>query len=294
MSRHDRLDTFAVATLALMCVLLGVGQVAMKVANGGISPILQAGMRSGAAAILLALWCLWRGIPIIKRDGIMAPGLVAALFFTLEFALLYPGLDRTTAARAVILLYTSPLVVALGAHWLIPGDRLTVTKIAGLLLAFGGVAVVLSGHGSGGGSLTGDLLCLAAGVSWGGITLTVRASRLAQIAAERVTLFQLAMSAVALSAISMAVGERGIFAPTLLVIAAFLYSVVFVAFIAFTVCFWLLTIYPASKVMAFLMLTPLFGVAAGALLLGEPLTWHIIAGLALVLPGLWLVNRPSR
>lgn len=294
MARHDRLDAFAVATLALLCALLGVGQVAMKVANGGISPVLQAGLRSGGAAALLALWCLWRGIPIVSRDGIFAPGALAALFFTAEFAFLYPGLERTTAARAVILLYTSPFVVALGAHWLIPGDRLDAGRTAGLGLAFFGVAVLLSGRGTGGGSLAGDLLCLAAGMAWGALTLTVRTSRLARVAPERVTLLQLAASSVMLCAISVALGERGIFAPTPLVVGAFLYTVVFVAFVAFTACYWLLTIYPASQVMAFLMLTPVFGVTAGAVLLGETLTWHVIAGLGLILPGLWLVNRPAR
>src|SRR5690606_40676690 len=64
------------------------------------------------------------------------PGLLVSVLFALEFALLYPGLQHTTAAHAVILLYTSPFVVALGAHFLIPGDRLTTAKVAGLLLAW--------------------------------------------------------------------------------------------------------------------------------------------------------------
>jgi drug/metabolite transporter (DMT)-like permease len=46
--------------------------------------------------------------------------------------------------------------------------------------------------------------------------------------------------------------------------------------------------------MAFLMITPAFGVAAGVVLLGEPLTIHLGVGLAVVILGLWLVNRPSR
>ena len=69
---------------------------------------------------------------------------------------------------------------------------------------------------------------------------------------------------------------------------------VFVAFITFTTSLWLMTRYPASRIMAFLMITPVFGVAAGVILLGEPLTIHLVIGLGVVIVGLWLVNRPPK
>ena len=67
----------------------------------------------------------------------------------------------------------------------------------------------------------------------------------------------------------------------------------FVAGFVFTATNWLFLRYPASRVMAFLLLTPVFGVLAGHLVLGEALTSHLIAGLGLVVAGLWLVNRPA-
>lgn len=290
---NDRLDLFAVALLTLLCVFLGIGQVAMKVANAGISPLLQAGLRSLLAAALVGLLCLVRGISLRIDRATLLPMIVSALFFTAEFALLYPGIDRTTASRAVIFLYTSPFVVAAGAHFLIPGDRLTWSKTAGLLAALAGVMIVLAGRETAGASsLTGDLLCLAGGISWGFLTLTVRATRLASVRPERVIFMQLLISGVLLYLISLAYGERGITDPSPLVLGAFAYTVVFVAFITFTTSLWLMTRYPASRVMAFLMITPAFGVAAGVLLLGEPLTIHLVLGLVVVVLGLWLVNRP--
>lgn len=291
------LDLFAVALLTLMCICLAVGQVAMKVANSGISPLMQAGLRSLAALVLLILWARVRGVALFARDGIFWPGLVTSLFFTAEFAFLYPGLERTTVAHAVILLYTSPFVVAVGAHFLIPGDRLTPAKIAGLSLAFAGVAVVLLGRdvasGSAGPTLTGDLLCLAGAFAWGALTLTIRATRLAAVATERVTFMQLAISAPLLCALSFVLGEPGITDLRPVVVGAFLFTVVFVAFFVFTTTTWLFQSYPATRVMAFLMLTPVFGVVAGWLLLGESLGPSLLAGLALVIAGLWLVNRPT-
>lgn len=291
-----RLDAFAVSLLTVMCICLAVGQVAMKVANSGISPLFQAGLRSVCGAVLLGLWARWRGAVLFPAgDGAWGPLLATSLFFAAEFAFLYPGLERTTVAHAVILLYTSPLVVAVGAHFLIPGDRLTAAKVVGLLLALAGVAVVLTGrdvaHGTSGPTLAGDLLCLGGALAWGALTLCIRATRLATVPAERVTFFQLAISGPVLIALSLELGEMGVVDPNPAVLGAFAFTVVFVAFFVFTTTTWLFQSYPATKVMAFLMLTPAFGVVAGYVLLGEALGPSLLVGLVLVVAGLWLVNR---
>lgn len=298
---HQRLDAFAVLILLSMCVCLAIGQVAIKVANAGISPVLQAGLRSLAGCVLLALFARARGVALFARDGIFWPALLTSLFFTAEFAFLYPGLALTTAGHAVILLYTAPFVVAVGAHFLIPGDRLSVTKLAGLALALGGVAVVVLGRDASAAgavaaqvpTLAGDLLCLAGAFAWGGLTLTIRATRLARVAPERISFIQLAVSGVLLCGLSLLLGEPGFTDPTPLAWAGFAFTVVFVAGFVFTTTTWLFTRYPASRVMAFMLLTPAFGVVAAHLLLGEPIGWSLVAGLVLVLAGLWLVNRPA-
>jgi drug/metabolite transporter (DMT)-like permease len=279
-----------------MCVCLAVGQVAIKVANAGISPLMQAGLRSAAAAALLGLLAALRGVRLVALDRTLWPSLLVSVLFAAEFALLYPGLERTTAAHAVILLYTSPFVVALGAHVLIPGDRLTAAKLAGLLLAFAGVATVVLSRDAGGAgpTLAGDLLCLGAALAWGGLTLVIRASALKKVSPERVTFVQLLLSAPMLIALSLALGEPGLTGPTPLHWAAFAFTVIFVAVFVFTATNWLYLRYPASRVMAFLLLTPVLGVVAAHLLLGEALSPNLLAGLALVVAGLWLVNRPPQ
>ena len=302
-SRREQLDAFAIVLLLVMCACLAVGQVAIKVANDGISPLMQAGLRSGLAAGLLGLVAVVRGVRLIQLDRTLWPSLLVSVLFALEFALLYPGLKLTTAAHAVILLYTTPFVVALGAHFLIAGDRLTANKVAGLLLAFAGVTTVVLGREAlanggatvaGGPSLVGDMLCLGAAFAWGGLTLVIRASALKQVAPERVTFVQLLLSAPMLIGLSLALGEPGLTSPTPLHWGAFGFTVVFVAFFVFTATNWLYLRFPASRVMAFLLLTPVFGVIAAHLLLGERLSPNLIAGLGLVVLGLWLVNRPPR
>jgi len=104
----------------------------------------------------------WRGIALRPGRGMAPWGLLIGVVFALEFVFLYQGLTRTIAARGTVLLYTAPFFVALGGQWLL-GDRLTRARVAGLALAFGGVAVALADRATGAGDWRGDLMCLAAG-----------------------------------------------------------------------------------------------------------------------------------
>ena len=82
-------------------------------------------------------------------------------------------------------------------------------------------------------------------------------------------------------------------APTPVVVAALLYQAVVVAFASYLAWFWLLTRYPAAELSAFSFFTPLFGMAAGALVLGEPVGPPLAVAMALVAAGIYLVNsRP--
>ncbi|MEZ5854216.1 MAG: hypothetical protein R3D67_05500 [Hyphomicrobiaceae bacterium] len=79
--RHSALDGFAIGLLLTMCLCLAIGQVAIKVANAGISPLLQAGMRSAAAALVLGIIAEFRGIKLFARDGTFWPGLLTSILF---------------------------------------------------------------------------------------------------------------------------------------------------------------------------------------------------------------------
>ena len=89
---HDHLDRSAAALLVVLCAIWGVQQVAVKVANAGISPVFQAGLRSVGAAVLVSIWSAWSGVRLFQRDGTLAAGLAAAALFAGEFALIYWGL----------------------------------------------------------------------------------------------------------------------------------------------------------------------------------------------------------
>lgn len=292
---HDRLDVLAIGVMVGLCALWGLNQVAVKVANGGISPVLQAGLRSAGAAALLWAWSSARGVRLLERDGSLGLGVLIAVLFSAEFASLYWGLEFTSASRAVLFLYLSPFVVAIGAHAFIPGERLRARHLIGLTAAFAGMALAfadalrLPGHRE----LLGDALVTAAAIFWGATTVVIKATRLVRLSADKTLFYQLTGSAVLLIALSFALGERGFFAPSPLVLAAFAYQLVIIAFVSYLCWFWLITRYPAFKLSAFSFLTPLFGLIAGGVLLSEPITPALASATALVAGGIYLVNRTS-
>jgi drug/metabolite transporter (DMT)-like permease len=251
-------------------------------------------LRSLGATVLVWAWSSLRGVRLFTRDGSLLPGLLAGLMFAAEFALIYEGLEFTTASRAVLFLYTSPFIVAVGVHLLVPGEKLSSPQILGLVGAFAGVAIAFAGGLAlpTNQQLLGDAMELGGAVMWGATTVLVRASRLAHIAPHKTLLYQLAVSAVVLPPLSWALGEPGVFAPTTPVLIAFTIQMVGVASISYLTWFWLIAHYPAGRLSSFTFLTPLFGVIAGAVILSERISSDLVLALALVGIGIYLVNRP--
>ncbi|HXZ00437.1 MAG TPA: DMT family transporter [Stellaceae bacterium] len=292
-SPRSQLDAAAILLMVLLCACWGFNQVAIKLANAGISPMLQAGIRSLGSALLLWAWCSRRGVALLQRDGSLGLGILIGLLFGGEFVFLYWSLVFTAASRAVLFLYTAPFVVALGAHVFIPGERLRpvqalglASALAGTTLAFGDALRFPTSR-----ELLGDGMAFIAALLWGATTVVVKASRLVRINPAKTLFYQLGVSALLLPALSWAAGERGVTAPTPLVLAMLAYQIVVVAFASYLTWYWLIARYPAGRLASFSFLTPLFGLLAGALLLGEPVSAALAAALALVGIGIYLVNR---
>lgn len=292
-SPRHQLDAAATLLMVLLCACWGLNQVAIKLANAGISPMLQAGIRSFGAALLLWGWSGHRGVALLRRDGSLGLGILIGLLFGGEFIFLYWSLVFTAASRAVLFLYTAPFFVALGAHVFIPGERLRPRQALGLASAFAGTALAFGDalRLPSDRELLGDGMAFIAALLWGATTVVVKASRLARISPHKTLFYQLGVSALFLPALSWAAGERGVLAPTPLVLAMLAYQIVAVAFVSYLAWFWLIARYPAGRLASFSFLTPLFGLLAGALLLGEPVSPALAAALVLVAIGIYLVNR---
>lgn len=299
--KYDYLDGRAVLIMLALCVTWGVQSVAIKVAVAEVPPILQAAIRSAGAGLLVWLWAASRGRRLFTADGTFWPGVAAGALFGTEFLFLFWGLEYTTASRGILFLYTAPFVVALGVHLLIPGERLNRWQAGGLLCAFTGVAAAFSDglalptpH-----MMIGDAMILLAAVLWGATTVLIKASSLSRAPAVKTLFYQLAVSALILPVASLALGESWSVLGTPGAIsgmawASIAYQTLGVAFVSYLTWFWLITRYPAGRLSAFSFLTPLFGMLAGGLLLGEPLTPGLMVAGVLVAVGIRLVNNPPK
>ena len=293
-TRRPHLDLFGAGILLVLCILWGIQQVTIKLALEGISPVMQCGLRSIIAVALLYFWMRAKRIPAFGSDGAWRPGLIAGLLFALEFALIYWGLAFTSASRMIVFVYLSPFVVAAGIHILVPEERLRGIQLLGMALAFAGVVFVFQEQGDP--AVTdrawlGALMGIGGALFWGLTTVVIRVTRLVRIEPSRALFFQLLVSALVLPGVSLLLGEPGVIRITPMIIAYMAFQGAVVAFASYLAWFWLLARYPVPQLSSFTFMAPLFGVAAGVIVLNEPFSTALLVGGALVAGGIYLVNR---
>jgi len=287
------LDALAVAVTVGLCLSWGFNQVSVKIAIHDIPPLIQSAVRSTLAAVIVGVWTQLRGIKLFKRDGTLTAGILAGVLFAIEFLLIYRGLIWTTATRAVLFIYLAPFFVVIGSRWLIPGDHFHLSQWCGLLLSFIGIAVAfgLPTPASDPYQMLGDVMMVGAALAWAATTLVIKVSALNRVSAEKTMLYQLVISAPLLGVAAVAFGEHLDAKPSALSLWALAYQTVWVVSITFVIWFAFVVRYSATRLSAFTFLTPLFGVAAGYLVLNEPMTPAFVLAVAFVAGGLLLVNR---
>ncbi|HET9616130.1 MAG TPA: DMT family transporter [Pseudolabrys sp.] len=285
------LNSGAAALVVFLCLCWGFNQVSVKLAIHDIPPLMQGATRSFAATLLVAGWCRLRGMPIFGRDGSLTAGIAAGILFGLEFVLIYKGLLYTTATRAVLFIYLAPFFVVLGTRIFLPADRFGPQQWLGLALSFGGMMLAFGvpTPALDPRQTLGDVMMVGAALAWAATTLIIKASSLNRVASEKVLLYQLAISVPMFVMVALIDGEHVAHMPSLSAIGALTYQTL--TAMTFVIWFALIVRYSANRLSAFTFLTPLFGVAAGHLVLDEPLTPAFVAAVALVVLGLVLVNR---
>lgn len=295
MDTRKNIDGLAGGLMVGLCMIWGMQQVVLKGAADDVAPMLMLALRSGIAAVLVALLMLWRRDGLGVRAGNWRPGLVVGSLFALEFMLVGEGLRHTSASHMVIFLYTAPIFAALGLHWRLPAERLRPLQWLGIGIAFMGIVVSFAGRASGaetadaGRQLYGDILGILGAMAWGATTVVVRSSRLSNAPVTQTLFYQLLGGFVLLILACAVSGQLG-FNPTPIAIGGLIFQAVLVSFASFLAWFWLLRNYLASRLGVLSFMTPMFGILFGVVLLGEPLEANFVLGSLLVLCGIVLVS----
>ena len=273
-----------IALAVLVAAVWGFNFVAIKVGLRDVPPILFSALRFLLAAAPLLVLGTAGGPPVAWR-WVVGIGLALGV---VKFSLLFVGMDAGMPAglSSLVLQAQAFFTVLFAAVWL--GDRPGPRALAGMAIAFAGIALIAAEMPAGGTRL-GLGLVVAAAAAWGVSNILMK--RAAAPDLFRLMLWVSVVPPLPLFALSLALeGPERILAAaaglTVPGVAALLYIAGAATLFGFAAWGFLLRSHPASLVAPFSLLVPVFGLSSGALLLGEALSPLKVAGAALVFAGL--------
>lgn len=287
---------------ALLCTMLW-GSAIPLVKNGytlfaiaaddAMAKLFFAGLRfTFAGLFVLVLVAMRREAALVPRRASW-PGILAlsAAQTIAQYFFLYLGLGKVSGVRGSVLSATSTFFAVVAAHLVFADDRMTLRKILGCALGFGGVLVIVSGASLGGEGMrfTGEGFVLLSAMGQGVGAVISRQITPGQ-SAMVITGWQLTLGGAVLLLLGLAGGGAAGMSFSLPGLALLGYLVL-VSAAAFSVWTMLLSRHPVGRVTVFMFLIPVFGALISALVLQENvLTMRNFAALALVCTGVAVVN----
>lgn len=285
--------------MVVVCAVWGGAFVAIKIGLLDMPPLGSAALRFFITSVVLLVYARIQRVPLLYHwPEMRALTVIALLFFYLNFVV-YIGTAHTTSGRATVFFYTQPIFLAVLAHYFLAGDRLTLRKGYGLILALCGLVALFLTKLSAGQSSTvlGDSLVLSGALATAVQNVIIKRSA-GKIHPVALILWGSAVSALLLGLCwwGFEYGARFVFSGR--AIASLLYLSLISAAFGFVVFAWLIQRNSASRVTALVFLAPVFGVLFGWLLLHETLTNVQLLGVAGVCAGVYIVNsggvRPAQ
>jgi drug/metabolite transporter (DMT)-like permease len=269
--------------------------VAGKEAVSGFGAMGLAQLRlAGGAFLFVTLFLAWRGRPELRLSGRRWLALIAVASngMTLNQICFINGLARTSVAHTGLIVALGPVMV-LAFSCLMRLEPLTLPKFTGMLISFGGVAILTLGGGEKGSAAhwQGDLIVLAGTVSFAYYTIQLKA-----LANQYDSLSLNTMTFTIGSLLMVPFAARSVLnirwaSVTLTAWGSLAFMVVLGTVVAYLFYAFALTELSASRVAAFAYLQPVVAALLGAWLLGERITPRVVAGGALILLGVYLAER---
>ena len=264
---------------------------AIKIGLEDSPPFLSAGLRFAIASVLLFSLIKLNRLTLSYESKHWWLMILTGLLIGLGYGGVYWGEQFVPSGLTAVLFATLPLFVALFSHFTIPGEKLSFTKVAGIIIGLGGVVLIFS-----------DSFTLETTKWWGYASILFSAAVMAagSVLVKRdlthvnplvLTGVQMIIAAVLLLLFG-AIGESvNDFFITQNSIGALLYLSIVGTVIAFVLYYWLLQRVQVTRVSLLVLITPLVAVLLGWLLLGEAILSEMILGCVLVLVGVALALR---
>jgi drug/metabolite transporter (DMT)-like permease len=272
--------------LALLTVALwGANPAAVSYSVDTLPPIAVAALRFAMATVFMLFWCHVEGCGLRLRPGQRLPALIAGLLLFLQIATFNVGVTLSNSSHSSMMINTFVLWVVVIEHFITKADRLTARKLIGLVVAFGGVLLLLlrtdtvpSATSRDQPTLIGDaiLLCSACILAWK--VIYVRHALKVVEPGKLIFWHDL---------VGVVCFVGGFTTPAVI---SLVYQGVFVAGICFALQALLLRHHSASQIAIFSFATPLFGVGTGIVLRGDQMTPMLVVAAVCVAIGILLIN----
>ena len=273
--------------LAVLAACWGLAFVFIRVAVLPLGAFALVELRALLGCLVLLLYASLSGVAIEWRRNWRKFVIFGALGSAFPFTLIALAQTVLSASLAVVLVTMAPLFSALiAAFWL--GDRMTVRKTGGLLLGLVGVAFLTGFKPDSAGAAPPWAVALAlATAALYGVAGVYSKRSLAGIAPLAAAAGSQLGAALLLLPLALVFPPNA--APSLVQWLNVAALAVFSSALAFILYFRLIDSIGPVKTVSVNYLTPLFGVAGGVLVLGEPLSANLLIGLAMILAGVTLV-----
>ncbi len=285
------------AALAVLILIWGTTWAVIRIGLRGLPPFTGVALRFGIAAAVLFAAARVTGVKFSRGRRVQLLGAVnAALTFSLSYGVVYWAEQWVPSGLASVLFATFPLMVAVLAHFLLPGERLEVASAVGILVGFLGVVVIFSEDLA---SLGGQQTVRAAWI----FLLSPLAAATANVVVKRwgkgihslsLTAPPMAATAVIMAVVALAFERGRMLSFDATSVGALLYLSIAGTAVTFFLYFWLLDRLPATRLSLITFAIPVVAVSVGTLVLEEPFTDRMFLGSALVLVGVALALRFSR
>jgi drug/metabolite transporter (DMT)-like permease len=292
-SRRARASTLQVAVaLGAVYLIWGSTYLAIRFAIETIPPFLMAAVRYLTAGALVYGWSRFRGAPRPCLAHWRSAAIIGALLLLVGNGGVVWSEQRVSSGLVALLVSTEPLWIVLLVWLRDRGQRPGGRVIAGLLLGFTGLVLLVRPSSSGGLDPLAVAAMLVASLSWAWGSLYSQRAKLPSSPLLSTSMQMLCGGALLMLA-GLLSGEPAHFAlrqvstRSLLALA---YLVVFGAIIAFTAYVWLLRTASLVLVSTYAYVNPVVAVLLGWALAGEPLTRGTLIAAAVILTGVALIS----
>jgi len=276
----------------VLCLVWGTTYLAIRVALESIPPLLMAGVRWIVAGSLLIAFFRIRGEPLPEQRQWWSLAVRGVL-------LIGVGNGAVVWAEQTVASGLTAVLVAVNPFWMVGiealmGDRKapTVRQVVGLLVGFSGIVLLVSpntGMAAASGFWTGFIATQLACAGWSlGSTYARRradAHMLTSVA------FEMLFGGVVLLLCGAMMGERLRVVVTSRSAGAVVYLIVFGSIVAYSCYRYALQHLPVATLSLYVYANTVIAVFMGTLVLGEPFSWWMGTGAAVVLVGIGLVKE---